>query len=91
MPACVRQSCNLCPSPAPCRVQIDNGIPIESWFDDSADEELLHLLPLLKQLITESETAGGETLSFFLFFFLICFAMLFSICVCTAADTVWLN
>ncbi|CAM9708842.1 unnamed protein product, partial [Sphacelaria rigidula] len=35
--------------------QIDNGIPIESWFDDTADEELLHLLPLLKQLISQSE------------------------------------
>ena len=39
--------------------QIDNGIPIESWFDDTTDEELLHLLPLLKQLISESEIAGG--------------------------------
>ncbi|CAM9402807.1 unnamed protein product, partial [Laminaria digitata] len=44
--------------------QIDNGIPIESWFDDTADEELLHLLPLLKQLISESESAGGDVRPF---------------------------
>eukprot|EP00752_Nemacystus_decipiens_P010799 g9606.t1 len=44
--------------------QIDNGIPIESWFDDRNDEELLHLLPLLKQLINESETAGGDVRPF---------------------------
>ncbi|CAM9117161.1 unnamed protein product [Ectocarpus sp. 12 AP-2014] len=44
--------------------QIDNGIPIESWFDDKSDEELLHLLPLLKQLISESETAGGDVRPF---------------------------
>ncbi|CAM9218677.1 unnamed protein product, partial [Ascophyllum nodosum] len=44
--------------------QIDNGIPIESWFDDNADEELLHLLPLLKQLIHESEIAGGDVRPF---------------------------
>eukprot|EP00903_Cladosiphon_okamuranus_P015698 g14492.t1 len=44
--------------------QIDNGIPIESWFDDRNDQELLHLLPLLKQLINESETAGGDVRPF---------------------------
>ncbi len=30
--------------------QIDNGIPIESWFDDDKDSELLSLIPLLRAL-----------------------------------------
>lgn len=31
-------------------LHVDNGIPIESWFDDSNDRELLELLPLLDKL-----------------------------------------
>ncbi len=30
--------------------QIDNGIPIESWYDDESDTELLKLIGFLKRV-----------------------------------------
>lgn len=30
--------------------QVDNGVPIESWYDDESDTELLKLLAFLKRV-----------------------------------------
>ena len=41
-------------SPYAYAYQIDNGIPIESWYDQDDDQELLKLLSFLKNKIDNS-------------------------------------
>ena len=42
-------------SPQAFGLQVENGIPIESWYDDEKDDHLLWLIPILTQLSKTNE------------------------------------
>jgi len=50
LPPSLAQSLLVDNSPHAYSYHIDNGIPIESWYDDDADTELLKLIGFLKSV-----------------------------------------